>query len=234
MEQIEVKHWAELKKFFQGHAALPREMQSRFIFRGQAVSAWKLQTSLDRLRNFQNDDERTRFATLMLQEFRAEALGLSAMSSAGFPNGDALDVLARDHGLPSTLMDWTYSPYIAAYFAYVGAAQENSAKAAIWSLDRTKCRDALSAGAVDIIEDRDLIRFNVRALEQRGLFLRVATIKRPLEDLLEAAIMKFDVDLSDRGVALSDLDNMTITAKNLFRDLDGAAKTATNRVMRGR
>jgi len=83
---------------------------------------------------------------------------------------------------------------------------------------------------VDLIDDRELIRFIRRALEQRGLFTRITTIRVPAADLLAGALTKVIIPSSSKHVALADLDEMGINAASLSSDLDGAARTARYRL----
>lgn len=143
--------------------------------------------------------------------------------------GDALELLARHHGLPSPLMDWTESPYIAAYFAYA-SARTSEEFVSVWTLDRSS--PAVADPGIRIIEDPDLLRFNARALRQRGVFLRAErdTRHQPIEEQIAPAVFKFNLRIEDRALALADLDEMQINATTLFGDFDGAARTATARL----
>jgi len=90
---------------------------------------------------------------------------------------------------------------------------------------------ASSIPDVEIIDDVDAVRFNSRAAEQRGLFIRVGTIEESLEDLFGSYLTRYDIPRSERLAALGELDDMLVTARTLFRDLDGAARTAALRVL---
>jgi len=57
----------------------------------------------------------------------------------------------------------------------------------------------------------------------------VNTVREPVEALLSPALSKIVMPARLRRLALTDLDEMTITAASLFADLDGAARTARTR-----
>ena len=81
-----------------------------------------------------------------------------------------------------------------------------------------------------MIDDRELIRLNRRALQQRGLFTRVPTMREPVEGILSASLTKISIPAVITGLALAELDEMGINAATLFSDLDGAARTARYRL----
>ena len=147
------------------------------------------------------------------------------------PLGVALELLARHHGLPSAILDWTMSPYIAAFFAFQGAIAAHAKAIAVWALNLGKLP---AAPDIEPIRDRELLWFNPRALSQQGVFLRVRSQVAQTEDLLDDALTKITLPTSEYTIALRDLEGMNITARNLFRDLDGASRTAMARFQLGR
>jgi hypothetical protein len=88
-----------------------------------------------------------------------------------------------------------------------------------------------SVVGISIVDDYELLRFNVRALQQRSVFLRISTTSRPVEKLLGDAVDRFDLPATDRALAMADLDEMGINATNLFRDMTAAARTAQSRIL---
>jgi hypothetical protein len=68
----------------------------------------------------------------------------------------------------------------------------------------------------------------------KGAFLRIASAEDRLEDLLGDALVRYDIPTQDQRLALVDLDEMCISARSLFRDLDSAAKTSVLRLVEQR
>ena len=144
------------------------------------------------------------------------------------PPGDALELLARHHGLPSPLLDWTRSPYVAACFAFASCDPAKTKAVSVYALDRQRFDDAVLdpvSTKVELIDDPDLIVANRRALQQRGVCLRRSTVEHTLEDILGRALFKFRVPSAERDAALRDLDQHMVNLTTLFYDLDGAART---------
>lgn len=224
--RIQFRTWRDFREALYDYSAQPTQRRNQLVFRGHASSKWDLRTTLDRAYAFASDTERDRRVTDLLAEFRIQGIRLG-FGANNLPTGEALELLARHHGLPSPLLDWSGSPYIAGFFAFDGALASKD-RVAIWRLDCT--RFDFDVRTIDIINDHELLQFNRRALQQRGLFTRVATIRQSTESMLGDALTVFELPSSERRVALADLDEMSINAANLFYDLDGAACTARARV----
>jgi hypothetical protein len=222
---IECSSWSAFKAHLLRYAALSRAVRDKFIFRGHRDSTWRLESTLDRQFPHLNALERTAKLKRLLEVFADELSGIDGRSV--IEESEKLELIGRHHGLPTTVLDWSKSPYVAAYFAFEGEQVPSSGLVTIWCFDRRELSASAVAGDV-IIDDMSLLRDNVRAIQQRGVFLRLP-IGVVGEDALSAGLWKYTIPHSERILALSDLDEMLITAKSLFRDRDAAARTAVIR-----
>jgi hypothetical protein len=97
---------------------------------------------------------------------------------------------------------------------------------AVWALNMGRLSNSPD---VEPIRDRDLLWFNPRALSQRGVFLRIRSQDVPAGEMLDESLTKMVLPSSECTMAMRDLEAMNTTARNLFRDLEGAARTAIAR-----
>lgn len=150
--------------------------------------------------------------------------------------------LMQDHGAPTRLLDFTWSPYIAAFFALHNATTD----AVIWAcnpfeIDRVKKLDAskpgtfrkhLLDGTKPFVWMGEPHAMNRRLIAQSGTFLVPSVLDQPIEDILagypnpRGTLIKFilPVDkIRERG--MRELYKMNITQASLFPDLDGLARS---------
>lgn len=230
MKTLTYKDWPDFqRRYVSRYLDLPKDRRESFVFRGQADATWPLLATLDRERTFADDTERDAFYKLLQDEFRRESFTITS-SPPTLPDGDAFDLLARHHGLPSPIMDWTSSLFVALHFAFATTPDPRCDDASIWVCDRN--RFEFSGSGIDYIDNVDLLRFNPRALRQRGVFMRVGTAKPPLSSLLGPALTQLMIPRDCQDTVLKHLDEMLITSTSLFDDLDGAARTVRSRQRR--
>ncbi len=226
MRIIRLRNWAGFRAIIYKQWSIPPAERVDTWFRGLSDSRWSLQTTLDRFGPFVSREDRSARADSLLAHFRKELIGLSPRGDA--PEGLALELLARHHGLPSELMDWTESPYIAAFFTFQGALKSDAKAVAVWALNlallpakprnRTHCRP------------RKLVVKSAAHFRNAGYFIRLKRkTSRPKGCWMKAADQNGPASASECTMVLQDLEAMNITARNLFRDLDGAARTAITR-----
>jgi hypothetical protein len=107
-----VSNWTQFREFV-------RELKPyEFIFRGQQDNQWRLRTGFHRT-------GRSNLARYYWQDIQTLSRHFSAIVPHHFDLNDpqqygAFVGLAQHHGFPTPMLDWTYSPFVAAYFAYKG------------------------------------------------------------------------------------------------------------------
>ncbi len=227
-----------------------------WAFRGQANASWKLYSSLSRylLDYCVRPEAWPQQELRILRIFRRKA---HHFLPAPPEQEDAFEWLAlmQHHGAPTRLLDFTWSPYVAAFFALERASvhEEDKVDAAVWavhppSADNRKLR-TIRASQLDPVDDigpwtpgnyeRYFVpneqqvaiygeppRMNRRLIAQSGTFVMPGVLDRPVEELIPAATTKFVLDAAAfRRRALTELYNMNISHATLFPDLDGLARS---------
>ena len=89
----------------------------RYVFRGMSDANWRLVSSFDR--QFPGHVDRGRLSSALLRGFRAASE--EWLDREILDDEDRLLALGQHHGLPTRLLDWSTSPYVAAFFALSGA-----------------------------------------------------------------------------------------------------------------
>ncbi len=133
----QTKFWTDIrcnswKSFWRGIEKLPGLPEYYWIFRGQANSEWRLEPTIER--GFDLNHIAGRECDLY-EGFNAKA----HLYSSRLPlQNDHLSWIAmmQHHGCPTRLLDWTYSPLVAAFFAL--SEFQPAKHAAIWALSKSK------------------------------------------------------------------------------------------------
>lgn len=156
MSQITVHTWSELQEeLFEGswNESIQR-YRSPFVFRGLSDKDYHLETSLIRLGGNYQQLERH-----LLRNFRKYAR-FDSLELGSFWH---LLSLAQHHGLPTRLLDWTYSPYIALHFA-TSNLERFDLDGAIWVVDFGKAHDLLPDGLKKLLQTEGAQAFTVELL----------------------------------------------------------------------
>lgn len=100
------------------------------VYRGDGDARWPLLTSLDKLGGTQPPHSKADLEEHILRNF----IRYSRPYLDQFPVSEwETLVAAQHHGLPTRLLDWTYSPLVAAHFATLNT--ERQCDRAVWRLD---------------------------------------------------------------------------------------------------
>lgn len=165
--------------------------RSPYVFRGQSNRAYELETSIQR---FVGDSDRWGLETRLLVSFNRYAQ----------QEGDSPDSLlqlmslAQHHGLPTRLLDWTYSPFVAAYFATGGRSDVDGA---IWGVDYSAVHDHAPDLFQPFLDETGGRVFEADVLEDiaHGLMAEVDQDPGPLRPGGTLYILRFKQALAEFG-----------------------------------
>lgn len=109
-----------------------------YIWRGQRNEDWELDSTLDRLimsakiaRTKQYD-----FRQAHLEQFKFAARGRRGANPTNIDTENEWWALGQHHGLATPLLDWTSSPFVGAYFSYIGLGNPQTRSRAIYALHK--------------------------------------------------------------------------------------------------
>ena len=222
-----------------------------FIWRGQRRSDWSISSSLDRLFQRLNlvaagAEVLERHSQEHLRSFIYAARGRRGPNPASLLENEWW-ALGQHFGLATPLLDWTRSPFAAAYFAFEEIAPESTEhrvvcgldqRAVKWRSDQLLEEQSFEKGRPPVIEFVDpLSDENQRLVSQSGLFTR-APIGVPVEEWVKRefsgspypVLLRVKIPNVDRLGCLRTLNRMNINHLSLFPDLAGASRSTNLRL----
>jgi FRG domain-containing protein len=158
VEEIRVESWAELQQqlFADSWNEELKRHRSNFAFRGRWNADDDLLTSLARVGGNSAALERP-----MLRNFRKYA----ARDEVPVDSMWNWLALGQHHGLPSRLLDWTYSPYVALHFVTANLDRYDE-DGVVWCADYVQAHRRAPAELRRLLEEEGANLFNTEMLDR--------------------------------------------------------------------
>ena len=227
-------------------ALITKPPYSNWAFRGERDERWPLYSSLSRY--FQNfgvaRDAWPEQESRILRIFKRKAHQFLDKPPDHHDDFQWM-ALMQHHGAPTRLIDFTWSPYVAAFFAM----ERTLADGVVWAMnparidsaraDRPLRMDPRTKGHFARYFLKGKNRFiwmgepqtmHRRLIAQSATFAVPGVLDMPIEDILsdsdqENILAKIILPNPVREVGMRELYRMNITYATLFPDLDGLAKS---------
>jgi len=160
MTEIRVGSWDQLNEQLYSNAFNPRigRFRSPYVFRGLSSADYPLTTSLSRL-----GGEYGRMEQHLLRNFRKYARRGDVQSDSIW----SWMAVGQHHGLPTRLLDWTFSPQVAMHFA-TARLGEFHRDGVIWAVDFVETHARLPRPLREEMENEAAEVFTVEMLERRA------------------------------------------------------------------
>ncbi len=158
IQDIRVTSWAHLQEelFEDSWNDDIGRFRSRYAYRGLSDSEYTLETTLIRLGGPYQSLERH-----LLRNFKKYARGNLVEQDSVWH----WLAVAQHYGLPTRLLDWTYSPYVALHFATANIDRYDC-DGAIWVVNYQKTHQLLPPDLADKLEEEGANVFTVEMLSE--------------------------------------------------------------------
>ena len=213
----------------------------KFVFRGQGCKSWGLETSFDRrykaligAGTLDIDQEYNSMVEHYYDDCRYYGIQDEVPASLNSKAQDFLEEKGQHYGLPTRLLDWSSSPYVAAFFSFSDERACTSKFVSVWALDVQETQRCLKSQDLTIIKSPS--SNNLRMRMQHGLFTRNVSNLVAWEELFRIANkrfretpryplwFRFDIPISESETAILDLEQMGIDFVKLFPGIEGLCK----------
>lgn len=257
MKTIEVATWEEFEKEVDELNELNRQKKanshhpiSDFLFRGQEDSNWELKTTLERYcwENFLVKEYYRSISVIRpeIETFSGNKWDIPTVPDYvkwlsknnflfEFPAYGYM-IYLRHHGFPSPLLDWTQSPYVAAFFAF-GNLLNKSEKVSIYVYQEyAHAGKSWSSSQPHIFAKGPFVTSHKRHFLQKAEYTVCVIDSNEMifadhekafsrNDENQDILYKFNIPSSERKKVLEKLDNYNLNHYSLFGSEDSLVST---------
>jgi hypothetical protein len=197
------------------------ELSNNFVFRGQANSDWSLQSSLERVIGDKWSSKKAqRFEEFSISQFKSK-FHLYDRENVQPSSKLAWLSVMQHYGVPTRLLDFSESPYVALYFALEGYNSQTKASLALYAIDYS---DILEK-SIDLIKSKNINFRETRATvyeKQDSIFDEIVDpIAYDIVWVAEPKVLNARLDLQAGSFLLSGNRGLRleqVLASDLYKD----------------
>lgn len=236
MHKINFKNWDDFKSNMVKKllASSGKPSINSFLFRGQSDPKWKLTSSFDRI-----EKKKAKYDQL-LKNFESICKTYNyndeLFTGARMQNEpELIAAFGQHYGLPTRLLDWTTSPYFAAFFAFSIALNLNlkTKSCVVWAINKESSSNFSQQGLKFVSLSTN--KYNYRLKNQLGHFTLSQHSEDSIDDYDTMLFSKFNTDdllwrieipFTNLVDILNDLEIMGITSSIAYPDISGYIQEA--------
>lgn len=138
-----------------------------YVWRGQRCDSWKLEPTLDRLiRDAKASPAKEwDFSRKHLEAFKHAARGRRGINPPAIATEDEWWALGQHQGLATPLLDWTTSPFVAAFFAFADLGPDQTAHRAVFALHQPSVSSMVKTA---LLEEEARREAHLKTIKENG------------------------------------------------------------------